>query len=95
MHQFFRKIGKVRTFTTPDFRPFFPDVSAAALRLWERHHDYLTPQHSLWSLVNSEFSDDVRLKLGNSLLKLLPQRILELMPPRVRYPGAAFTGDQF
>ena len=77
-------------------RAFLPDVSTAALKLWERHLDYVTPQHIPWSLVNNDFSDNARQELAKALLELLPQRVRQLPPTRVRYPGPAFcTGDQF
>ena len=75
---------------------FFPDVSRAALKLWERHLDYVTPQHIPWSLVNDDFSDEVRETLAKALLELLPHRVTELPPTRVQYPGPAFcTSDRF
>ena len=77
-------------------RPFLPDVSAAGLRLWERHLDYLTPQHIPWSLVNDDFSNESRKRLATKLLSLLDQRVDPLLPTRVSYPGPSFcTGDQF
>ena len=35
-----------------DLKAYLPEVSSAALKLWDRHLDYLTPQHIIWSLVN-------------------------------------------
>ena len=77
-------------------RPFFPEVAEAALRLWDRHLDYITPQHIIWSLVNDDFSDEARKKLATALLGLLDQRVRDMPPARVRYPGPNFsTGNTF
>ena len=74
----------------------FPEVSDAGLKLWERHLDYLTPQHVPWSLVNDDFSVEVRQSLAKALLQLLDQRVRVLPPTRVRYPGPAFCrSDEF
>ena len=76
--------------------PFLPEVSRAALNLWDRHLDYLTPQHIPWSLVNDDFSNQEREALAKALLDLLDQRVQQMPPARVSYPGPNFCrSDQF
>ena len=70
---------------------FYPEASRAALDLWERHLDYLTPQHIPWSLVNDDFTEEERQSLANALLRLLPHRVRHMPPARVSYPGPIFS----
>ena len=68
-------------------RPLFPEVARVALETWDRHLDYLSPPHIVWSLVNDDFSDLQRERLAQALLALLPQRINPLPPGPVQPPG--------
>ena len=73
-----------------------PEVAAEALKTWNRHLDFITPQHIITALVCDDFSDDQRAGLARALLELLPARVVQLPPIRVAYPGHNFsTNDVF
>jgi hypothetical protein len=75
---------------------FFSEAARVGLATWERHLDYLTPQHIVWSLANEEFSNEQRERVARALLNLLPGRVWDLPPTRVAYPGPNFTtSNQF
>ena len=70
---------------------FMTPAAEEALRTWDRHLDFMTPQHIVASLVNDDFSDAERMGLARALLDLLPVRDLHLPPTRVTYPGPNFS----
>ena len=72
-------------------RVYMRPAAEEALRTWNRHLDFLTPQHIVASLVNDDFSDAEREGLARALLDLLPARNPHLPPTRVTYPGPDFS----
>ena len=69
---------------------YMPEVAAEALATWNRHLDYITPQHIILALVCDDFSVEQRERLARALLLHLPARVMQLPPTRVVYPGPNF-----
>ena len=79
-----------------NLRAYMPEAADKALATWNRHLDFLTPQHVVISLVNDQFSNLEREDMAKTLLNLLPTRNHNLPPTRVVYPGPNFsTNDAF
>ena len=77
-------------------RPFMPEVARVALATWNRHLDFLTPQHIITALVDDDWSNGQRKEMARVLLELLPHRVRHLPPTRVQYPGPLFcTNEMF
>ena len=75
---------------------FMPVIATEALKTWNRHLDFITPQHITTALTCELFTDVQREGLARALLDLLPVRVLNLPPTRVSYPGPNFaTSDVF
>ena len=73
-----------------------PQAADKALDTWNRHLDFLTPQHIVISLVNDQFSNFDREDMARALLNRLPNRNHNLPPTKVVYPGPNFaTNDAF
>ena len=70
------------------------EATRVALNTWQRHLDFLTAPHILWSLTNDDFSMEERQTLADSLLVRLDDRIIELPPSRVQYPGDNFVWNE-
>ena len=70
------------------------DAAGVALNTWERHLDYLTGPHITWSLLNDDFSEEERQVLANALLARLDERVMDLPPSRVQYPGPALCRNE-
>ena len=69
------------------------DAAGVALNTWERHLDYLTGPHITWSLLNDDFTEEERQVLADALLARLDERVMNLPPSRVQYPGPAYCHD--
>ena len=77
-------------------RSYMPGVAEAVLNLWNRHLDYLTPEHVVTALVDDEWNDTPREEMARALLRLIPNRVNPLPPRPVIYPGPGFaTNDNF
>lgn len=74
-----------------NLRNYMKPAADEALATWNRHLDFLTPQHIVASLLCDDFSDEQREGLASALLDLLPLRNHNLPPTRVTYPGPNFA----
>ena len=74
--------------------PYKPEVAREALATWERHLDIITAPLVITAMVDTDWSDDQRERMAKTLLELLPQRVWQLPPTRVQYPGPTFCRNQ-
>ena len=70
------------------------EAARVALNTWQRHLDFLTAPHIPWSLTNDDFTVEERQTLADSLLARMDERVLDLPPSRVQYPGPNLAWDE-
>ena len=70
------------------------EAARVALNTWQRHLDFLTAPHIPWSLTNDDFTVEERQTLADSLLARMDERVLDLPPSRVQYPGPNLPWDK-
>ena len=70
------------------------EAARVALNTWQHHLDFLTAPHITWSLTNDDFSTEERQTLADSLLARLDERVLDLPPSRVQYPGPNYPWNE-
>ena len=74
-------------------RQYMPQVAEAVLSLWNRHLDFITPQHIITVLLDEDWNNQAREGVAQRLLQLLPNRVNPLPPTRVAYPGPGFASN--